>query len=214
MTAPAKPSAAAGAVVDLARVQLALSMASAVQAMLDASAALNDATEAILKQLDQMQGDPDLEPVLGAAEAVAGLRLRLNQEDWAEGGDRDEREADDGDLEPSLGSLGSCRQPITQERWAGHPSPSDLEAEHDGREPECEDEGAQCDDEGVDADSEPTTPAWFPTMARTSASRSVRTGVWSGSRDDRRAGADHRLERHRPVCWSERGRRSAPRGPR
>jgi hypothetical protein len=30
-----------------------------------------------------------------------------------------------------------------------------LEAEHDGREPQCEDEGASCDDEGVDTDREP-----------------------------------------------------------
>lgn len=61
---------------------------------------------------------------------------------------------DDADDEPSLGSSGHyegaaicyLHHPISD----GYEMVVDCEGdEHDGREPDCEDEGAQCDDEGV-----------------------------------------------------------------
>lgn len=42
------------------------------------------------------------------------------------------------------GTAAGCASP--QDRWASGGS-SEGEAEHDGREPCCEDEGAQCEDE-------------------------------------------------------------------
>jgi len=39
---------------------------------------------------------------------------------------------------------------FTADKQAWFTMDRDLEAEHDGREPQCEDEGAQCDDEGAE----------------------------------------------------------------
>jgi hypothetical protein len=133
------PSAAGATVIDLTRMKMALAMAQTVRAMLDASEVLGNATEALLAQLDQLKGDADHEPSLGAPEAMAGPVVQFNQSDWAAGGDTDEREESDGDQEPSLGA--ACPQAWTdQTRWADGPR-------HDFEE-QCEDEGAQCDDEG------------------------------------------------------------------
>ena len=60
-------------------------------------------------------------------------------------------ELDDADDEPSLGSLNNhhCQTSL------GRSGFKELEDEHDGGEPCCEDEGAQCDDEGaINADLE------------------------------------------------------------
>lgn len=118
--------------------------------------------EEVICTLDILQGDADLEPVLGAPEIypffqTQAFRDSINQARWARGGDVDEREPGD-DEEPSLGSLHGTAASGTfgnQERWA-QGSPSDLEDEHDGREPQCEDEGGACEDEGADiGDLEP-----------------------------------------------------------
>lgn len=83
--------------------------------------------EQIIAELDALDGDPDLEPSLGAPESPCMLfrphvfqggrsiaqRRPGDQRVWAEGGDVDEREET------------------------------------------CEDEGGACEDEGVDSDSEP-----------------------------------------------------------
>ena len=102
---------------------------------------LEDLRQEFVSRLDQLHGDPDFEPDL------AGYNI-VNSADpdtpW-----NDDREADD-DFEPSLGSVDRA----DQRYWAAG-SCSDFEEEHDGREPECEDEGAQCDDEGDDTDTEP-----------------------------------------------------------
>lgn len=134
--------------------------------MLAGVARLEALADEIIALLDELQGEPDLEPVLGALElsphfTTQAFREGLDQRRWADTGDVDEREPTDDD-EPSLGSLDSCGSTFPKvDRWAGGGS-SDLEDEHDGREPEddsepqCEDEGAQCEDEGADiGDYEP-----------------------------------------------------------
>ena len=109
-------------------------------------AALEDAIIRAIGALDALDGDPDLEPSLAGFNPL---------------GNFDDREADDAgvsaDEEPSLGSLGgTARSGGSQRGWAGGAT-SDLEEEHDGREPQCDDEGAQCEDEGSyrDGDDEP-----------------------------------------------------------
>jgi hypothetical protein len=92
----------------------------------------------ILAKLDALEGDPDLEPVLGAPEVVAGLasaafRAQVDQTGWASTGDVDEREPI-GDDEPSLGSLCGCWTALSQERWSDGAN-GDEEEGHDGREP-------------------------------------------------------------------------------
>ena len=100
--------------------------------------------EAAIARLDDVDGDTDLEPdfdgepSLGAPEAQGGSWSGLSLEAYC-----DDREADDADDEPSLGSLD--RMPQT--KWSAGGA-GDLEDEHDGAEPCCEDEGAQCEDEG------------------------------------------------------------------
>ena len=51
---------------------------------------------------------------------------------------------------------GTAMSSGSQLAWSGGAT-SDLEEGHDGREPQCEDEGAQCEDEGSyrDGDDEP-----------------------------------------------------------
>ena len=56
----------------------------------------------------------------------------------------------DHEAEPSLAhtnDLDQSRAHLLIRNWD---SASDLETEHDGREPQCEDEGAQCEDEGAE----------------------------------------------------------------
>ena len=112
---------------------------------------LEDLREAMIDKLDVLTIDSDLEPSLGAGEHPAHLRcLPSKYFAWAQGaqddreGDGDRWTAKDADFEPSLGASAA----VNQRRWANGRH-LDLEQEHDGREPECEDEGAQCDDEGV-----------------------------------------------------------------
>ena len=115
---------------------------------------LEDLREKMIDKLDALTIDPDLEPSLGAAEYLSHLcplpRIYDAAFRWAQG-TSDDREADggrldarDADLEPSLGASVA----LNQRRWASAGF-EDREQEHDGREPDCEDEGAQCDDEGV-----------------------------------------------------------------
>ena len=107
---------------------------------------LEGLADAIVAELDRIYGDPNLEdgseaePILSASETV-------NQSHWNDGAS-DDREQDD-EREPSLGSIGSNSNAdlADQRRWASGGT-GDLEDEHDGREPVCEDEGAQCEDEG------------------------------------------------------------------
>jgi hypothetical protein len=133
-------------VIDLTRMKMALAMASAVRAMLDASEALGNATEALLAQLDQLKGDADLEPSLGSLHGTAASGARGNQVEWAAGDGGDLEDEHNGgeppeDSEPSLGSIGDYGN-VSQSHWAG--------GDCSGQDPEeqCEDEGAQRDDEG------------------------------------------------------------------
>jgi len=104
---------------------------------------LEDARQYAIDRLDELHGDPDLEPDL------AGFNIVGTDDHYLAYIGNDDREADD-DIEPSLGSVDRVRQLY----WAAG-SCSDFEEEHDGREPCCEDEGSQCDDEGDDTDTEP-----------------------------------------------------------
>ena len=82
--------------------------------------------------------------------AFGWLLHDVDLEEQCEGGEDSDPEPDV-DHEPSLGSLD---QP-DQARWSQHLDDKalwvgmDAEEEHDGREPQCEDEGTQCDDEGA-----------------------------------------------------------------
>ena len=98
-----------------------------------------DAVDCLLATMDAEDGDADLEPSLAGFNPLGYF---------------DDREADDGgvdaDEEPSLGSLGgTARSGGSQLGWAGGDT-SEREEEHDGREPQCEDE-----DEGAQVDREP-----------------------------------------------------------
>jgi hypothetical protein len=112
--------------------------------------------EFLIARRDVLDGDTDYEPDADAEPWLAT---------WNRFGGTDDREADDGeaehslgasegpdgtvwrgggsdDKEPSLGSLTSCSDTRTpQTRWAGGMG-GDLEAEFDGREPDVDDEDA------------------------------------------------------------------------
>ncbi len=110
---------------------------------------MEEAIVQALAVLDTLDGDADLEPSLAGFNPL---------------GNFDDSEADDGgvyaDDEPSLGALGgTARAGGSQLGWAGGAS-SDLEEEHDGREPQCEDEGSyrDGDDEPDDSGFAPTYP--------------------------------------------------------
>ena len=118
---------------------------------------LEQLADDIVAKLDLLDRDPDLEDGadeemwLGAPEPQGGYVQRgygrMDQSHWNDGAS-DDREQDD-EREASLGSIGSNANAelVDQRRWASGGT-SDLEDEHDGREPVCEDEGAQCEDEG------------------------------------------------------------------
>lgn len=76
-----------------------------------AKRALRDALvkriERELALLDKLDGDPDLEPALGAAENHPGVRDEPDQADWYAVQTHDDREDDGDDLEPSLGGGGT-----------------------------------------------------------------------------------------------------------
>ncbi len=99
--------------------------------------------EAMVGFLDELDGDPDLEPSLGSA----APHQQVTQEIWAVGNtdDREQECEDEGagneDNEPSLGwpETGCGVQSLKNTGFNGFTS--DLEEA-------CEDEGAQCDDEG------------------------------------------------------------------
>jgi hypothetical protein len=116
------------------------------------------AVEQLLALLDELDGDPDLEPSLGAAEEhpfggiLGATRTSKGSQGLWDAGNRDDREGDDSDDEPSLGApevfLGRKMVDGT-EAWPDQHqviddcmcqldwccgSDSDLEAEHDGRE--------------------------------------------------------------------------------
>jgi hypothetical protein len=106
----------------------------------------------IVGELDRIYGDPDLEDG-GEAEPTLGATETRDQRLWSDGAN-DDRELDD-EREPSLGSVGSNANAdlADQRRWATGGT-GDLEEEHDGREPVCEDEGAACEDEGAQCEDE------------------------------------------------------------
>jgi hypothetical protein len=58
--------------------------------------------ENIIRALDTMDGDTDLEPTLGSV----SVSPDSDQRGWSQGGDVDEREADGDDLEPEQGGSG------------------------------------------------------------------------------------------------------------
>jgi len=124
--------------------------------------------EHLIGVLDFLDTDPDLEDGADAepdqdGEPSLGSLDAQSQSRWSGGisstEDYEQDEADDedgGDREPSLGSLSAN---IHQDLWGRFGFGQDLEDDHDGREPCCEDEGAQCDDEGIDDDREPDVDA-------------------------------------------------------
>jgi hypothetical protein len=102
----------------------------------------------LIALLDAFDGDTDLEPSLGAQDPAWGS---TNQELWAhsngddrEGDEHDGREPDVDD-EPSLAHSNdlnqeAARRHLTDLRFPGRAwatADADLEAEHDGREPEA-----------------------------------------------------------------------------
>ena len=107
-------------------------------ALLKAAERAADLLQAITDKLDVLEGDPDLEPSMGAAEVQHLLNpyCGADQRRWAEGGDGGEREPDV-DAEPSLGSTGTCNQRDWAQLQVGW---IDAEAEHDGREPDADPE--------------------------------------------------------------------------
>ncbi len=135
------------------------------------------AADAIVRELDRDTPDADLEPSLST---MSGADRSCGDDREADG---DRYGATDADKEPSLGSLGGTAVSRgSQRRWSGGGA-KDLEHEHDGREPGCEDEGAQCDDEGDRAGA--NLP--FPTYASAHDQRRMVTdyGVCAMSRDGR-----------------------------
>jgi hypothetical protein len=105
------------------------------------------AVEKLTTVLNTVDGDPDLEPSLGAPMGYGGDPS--NQEVWASGSPHDTEEEHDGrepdvDEEPSLAHTNdvnqeTARRHLTDLRFAGGawgPGDADLEVEHDGREPE------------------------------------------------------------------------------
>ena len=105
--------------------------------------------EAMIGVLDELDGDADDEPSLGAQRP----HQQCSQERWAEGttDDREQECEDEGagdeDNEPSLGwpETGTAGQSFRN-----------MGGRHDYEE-QCEDEGAQCDDEGcTKTDDEPS----------------------------------------------------------
>jgi hypothetical protein len=114
--------------------------------MAEAAEGLLEAAHAIIAELGRDAPDADLEPSLGAPESSARQVF-----DWACGVTDDREDAQD-ELEPSLGSSSA----LNQATW-GAGSCSDLEHEHDGREPVSEDEGAQYEDEGGEHDGSAST---------------------------------------------------------
>ncbi|MBA3446648.1 MAG: hypothetical protein H0T56_03395 [Pseudaminobacter sp.] len=70
--------------------------------------ALAERIERELALLDKLDGDPDLEPALGAAENhPGGYQGEADQSDWYAPQTHDDREDDGDDLEPSLGGGGT-----------------------------------------------------------------------------------------------------------
>lgn len=127
---------------------------------------LEDLREDMIAKLDALDGDPDLEPTLGAIEHPEHMRgvpssYFLSAFPWAQGGGGSDEQEPDPDDEPSLALAFARSAPLehSQKHWVARtvydPFDYDAEQEHDGREPQCEDEGAQCEDEGHDSDREP-----------------------------------------------------------
>jgi hypothetical protein len=106
------------------------------------------AVEKLTSVLNTVDGDPDLEPSLGAPMGYGGDPS--NQEVWASGSPYDTEQEHDGrepdvDDEPSLAhgndlNQETARRHLTELRFPGRAwamADADLEAEHDGREPEA-----------------------------------------------------------------------------
>ena len=109
----------------------------------DAIETLMAAEQALIDYLDRMDGDPDIEP-----------NMPGNVFDDREGGDvQDEPHDPDGD-EPSLAHTNDLDQerarrllmPVQYRDGSWHEMTGDLEAEHDGREPD-NDREERCDDD-------------------------------------------------------------------
>ncbi|MDI7775515.1 hypothetical protein [Asticcacaulis sp. EMRT-3] len=95
------------------------------------------ALDQIIAALDEIDGDPDLEPDLGSVTTAP----YQNQRDWAQGVNdnrehdpAEDRLFDESEWEPSLGEPEGR---VNQLGW-GKSGTRDLEADHDGREPEVE----------------------------------------------------------------------------
>lgn len=94
-------------------------------------AQLEDAVERALSVLDMLDGDPDLEPSLGVSP------------NWPFGLISDDRELDESDLEPDNddeASLSGETGLYSGGHAVGRGDGADLEGEHDGREPDVDDE--------------------------------------------------------------------------
>ena len=118
---------------------------------------------AAIEELDTLTPDADLEPELGfqehpcmSAEALMWANYQAaHARPQLTGGDREV----DVDEEPLL----SASPALDQRRWASQDYGFELEAEHDGREPEEDAEPEEtdeaCEDEGADSDREPDVDA-------------------------------------------------------
>lgn len=110
--------------------------------------------EMLIAYIDLIAGNFDHESDLGWTEQC-GRPVASFTTGPANQGERDDCEDEDGpDDEPSLGSSGHYDGGsiiyLAHAISDGFKMVYDCEGdEHDGREPDCEDEGAQCDDEGV-----------------------------------------------------------------
>ncbi len=126
-------------------------------------AALERVVEKALERLDRLDGDPDLEPSLGASEHPSHWTARdFAWTDYANRHDPPQPPADDreedADLEPSLGSLG-LHANSDQRSWSNGGT-DDLEGcEHDGREPDVDAEPDSDAEPDFDGEGTPN-PAW------------------------------------------------------
>jgi hypothetical protein len=121
------------------------------------------AVEKLTAVLDKADGDESLEPSLGSI--TYGVPAHLQDCEGGDVQDEPHDESDEGNSEPGLAHTNDISQLQASKNltagWNG--MASDLEEQHDGREPQCEDEGAACEDEGAEHDGrEPTLGATNP----------------------------------------------------
>jgi hypothetical protein len=129
----------------------------ALEAAISAAIDLLDSAEMLDIDLEDgadLEGeDVDLEPNLGAPESLGKGGRAGDQTSWASGSAIDDCEADNSDIEPSLGSVGSCYgQSIPQTMWATGLDNDAEGDEHDGAEPDPDGEPSHGSTSSIDQD--------------------------------------------------------------